>query len=68
MYEWTVCDPETFTQPWSARYPMFKPDGVHGEDVIYEYACSEGNYGMLDSLSGARAAEKAAAGKAASKK
>jgi hypothetical protein len=61
MYEWTVYDPETFTQPWSARYPMFKLDAVHGDDVLYEYACHEGNYGMLDSLSGARAAEKAAA-------
>ena len=63
MYEWTVSDPETFTKPWSARYPMFKTEGVHGEDVIFEYACHEGNYGLLDSLSGARAAEKAAAGK-----
>ena len=63
MYEWTVNDPETFTKPWSARYPMFKPEGVHGDDVIFEYACHEGNYGLLDSLSGARAGEKAAAGK-----
>jgi hypothetical protein len=60
MYEWTVDDPETFTKPWSARYPMFKV-----EDTIFEYACHEGNYGLLDSLSGARAEEKAsAAGKA----
>jgi hypothetical protein len=56
MYEWTVYDPETFTKPWSARYPMFKT-----EDTIYEYACHEGNYGLLDSLSGARATEKAPA-------
>lgn len=56
MYEWTVDDPETFTKPWSARYPMFKV-----EDTIFEYACHEGNYGLLDSLSGARATEKAAA-------
>jgi len=54
MYEWTVYDPETFTRPWSARYPMFKT-----EDTIFEYACHEGNYGLLNSLSGARAAEKA---------
>jgi hypothetical protein len=63
MYEWTVYDPETFTKPWSARYPMYKTD-----DQIFEYACHEGNYGLLDSLSGARAEEKAAADKAASKK
>jgi hypothetical protein len=59
MYEWTVYDPETFTKPWSARYPMFKT-----EDTIFEYACHEGNYGLLDSLSGARATEKAPAAKA----
>ncbi len=28
---------------------------------IYEYACQEGNYGMANVLSGARAAEKEAA-------
>jgi hypothetical protein len=27
---------------------------------IYEYACHEGNYGMVNLLSGARAQEKAA--------
>ena len=58
MYEWTVYDPETFTRPWSARYPMYKT-----EDTIFEYACHEGNYGLLNSLSGARAAEKAGASK-----
>src|SRR5215469_10036407 len=63
MYEWTVNDPETFTRTWSARYPMFKTEGVHGDDVIFEYACHEGNYGLQDSLSGARALEKAAAEK-----
>jgi len=63
MYEWTVYDPETFVKPWSARYPMYKTD-----DQIFEYACHEGNYGLLGSLSGARAEEKAAAAKAAAKK
>ena len=63
MYEWTVYDPETFTKPWSARYPMYKTD-----DQIFEYACHEGNYGLLDSLTGARAEEKKAAEKAAAKK
>jgi hypothetical protein len=39
---------------------MFKTDGVHGEDVIFEYACHEWKYGLRDSLSGARATEKPA--------
>jgi hypothetical protein len=31
------------------------------EGPIYEYACHEGNYGMVNILTGARAQEKAAA-------
>jgi hypothetical protein len=31
------------------------------DEPIYEYACHEGNYGMKNLLSGARAMEKAAA-------
>jgi hypothetical protein len=34
---------------------------------IFEYACHEGNYGMANNLSGARAQEKAAAEAAAKK-
>jgi hypothetical protein len=52
-YEFTVEDPSTFTKPWSAAIPMTKTDGP-----IYEYACHEGNYGMTNLLSGARAQEK----------
>jgi hypothetical protein len=59
-YEFTVDDPTTFTKPWSAEIPMRK---THGP--IYEYACSEGNYGLPDILAGARAEEKNAASKQA---
>jgi hypothetical protein len=31
------------------------------EGPIYEYACQEGNYGMRNNLSGARASERFAA-------
>ncbi|HLI85898.1 MAG TPA: hypothetical protein VKV17_18435 [Bryobacteraceae bacterium] len=55
-YEFTVSDPKTWDQPWSAEIPMSKIAGP-----IYEYACQEGNYGMANNLSGARAAEKKAA-------
>jgi len=34
-------------------------------EPIYEYACTEGNYGMFGILSGARAEERKAAGEAA---
>jgi hypothetical protein len=59
MYEFTVDDPESFTRPWTARYPMTKTN-----DKIFEYACHEGNYGLAGSLAGARAEEKAAAASA----
>jgi hypothetical protein len=59
MYEFTVSDPNTWTKPWSAAVPMKKTEGP-----IYEYACHEGNYGMVNILTGARAEEKAAAAKA----
>jgi hypothetical protein len=56
-YQFTVSDPATWDKPWSAEMPMTKTDGP-----LYEYACQEGNYGMANNLSGARAAEKKAAG------
>jgi hypothetical protein len=55
MYEFTVDDPESFTKTWTAKVPMNRTD-----ELIYEYACHEGNYGLAGSLAGARAEEKAA--------
>jgi hypothetical protein len=52
VYEFTVNDPATWTQPWTARVPMEKLDGQ-----IYEYACHEGNLGMEGILKGTRAEE-----------
>jgi len=55
LYQFTVDDPSTWTRSWSAEIPMTKIDGP-----VYEYACHEGNYGMANNLSGARADEKKA--------
>lgn len=55
-YEFTVDDPNTWTQPWSGDLPMTKIDGP-----MFEYACHEGNYGLANNLSGARADERKAA-------
>ncbi len=55
LYEFTVDDPTAFTKPWTGEAPMTRTPGP-----IYEYACHEGNYGMTNMLSGARAQEKAA--------
>jgi len=57
-YRFTVDDPTTWTKPWTVAYPMVKTSGP-----IYEYACHEGNYGLVGILAGARAEEKAAAQK-----
>ncbi len=54
-YEFTIEDPMTWAQPWRAELPLTKTTGP-----IFEYACHEGNFGMANTLSGARAAEKAA--------
>jgi hypothetical protein len=53
QYEATVDDPETWTRPWTVSLP-FKQQPDYG---MYEYACHEGNYGMRNILSGARAEE-----------
>ena len=52
-YEFTIDDPKTFTKQWTVAIPM-----TGTEEQIYEYACHEGNYGMVNLLSGARAQEK----------
>jgi hypothetical protein len=56
-YRMTVNDPQMYTKPWTVAIPMSKTD-----DLIYEYACHEGNYGMHGILSGSRALEEAAKG------
>ena len=52
-YEFTVEDPSTYTEKISAIVPMSKVAGQ-----IYEYACHEGNYGMINTLRGARMEER----------
>ena len=56
LYEFTVDDPATWERSWSVEIPMVKTDGR-----LYEYTCHEGNYGMRNTLRGARAADRAAA-------
>jgi len=52
-YEFTIDDPETFTRTFSGEMP-FK--GL--PDMVFEYACHEGNYAMDNVLRGARAQER----------
>ncbi len=53
LYEFTVDDPAAFTKPWTAAITMNQSPGP-----VYEYACHEGNYGMVGILAGAREQEK----------
>jgi hypothetical protein len=55
IYEFTVEDPTTFTRPFTAALPMRRSD-----ELVYEYACHEGNYGLFSILRGTRAEDQAA--------
>ena len=55
-YEFTVDDPETYTRPWTVAFDLDSRPGYE----IYEYACHEGNLGLANMLSAARAEERAA--------
>lgn len=56
-YEFTIDDPSTFTSKITAVVPMTKVAGQ-----LYEYGCHEGNYGMVNTLRGARMTEQREAG------
>jgi hypothetical protein len=57
-WEITIDDPGAWSKPWTAMIPL-----RYSQEAMYEYACQEGNYGLAGILAGARADEKAAAGK-----
>jgi hypothetical protein len=57
-YEFTIDDPTAFTQPWKGTFTMTRTS-----DKIYEFACHEGNYGLMNILGAARAEEQEAARK-----
>ena len=52
-YTMTATDPASFTQPWTIENNLRATEGP-----LYEFACHEGNYGLVNVLSGARASEK----------
>jgi hypothetical protein len=53
-YEFTVDDPKTYVRPWTVGLDLTTKPGYQ----IYEYACHEGNYGLRNMLSAARADER----------
>ena len=52
-------DPRTWTRSWKVALALKR---AFLRYAMYEYACHEGNYGMRNILSGARAEEKGATG------
>jgi hypothetical protein len=53
LYEFEVNDPALYSQVWKGEVGMNKVDGN-----VYEYACHEGNHGLVGILEGGRAAER----------
>ena len=53
-YEFTVTDPSLWDQPWGGQFPM-----ETSSEPLLEYACHEGNYGLPNTLRGAREDERA---------
>lgn len=49
LYEFEVEDPQYYTQPWRGQMSFNATD-----TKPYEYACHEGNYGLVGILAGAR--------------
>lgn len=56
-YEIEVNDPQMYTRPWTVAFPFDALDGI-----MYEYACHEGNEGMVGILAGGRAEDAAEEG------
>ncbi len=49
LYEFEFDDPSTYTERWGGQVPMNRFD-----DLLFEYACHEGNYALEGILRGAR--------------
>jgi hypothetical protein len=58
-YEATVEDLTIYTKPWTIRLDLRLSNNYRS----FEYACHEGNYAIPNTLSGARAEERAAGGR-----
>jgi len=55
QYQVTIDDPATWTKPWTLMIPL-----RHTDELMYEYACHEGNIAMTGMLKGARLQEQEA--------
>ena len=62
-YEATISDPTRFTQPWTVRFPLSADQSGRGVAAgrLFEFACHEGNYAIVNVLRGARVKDRHAA-------
>ena len=58
-YEATITDPVRFARPWTVRFTMSSDQAGRGvaPGHLFEYACHEGNYAIVNVLRGARVQE-----------
>ena len=56
-YQFTIQDSTTWTTSFSGEFPLRL---LAEDELLYEYACHEGNYSMEGILAGERVLEKAA--------
>jgi hypothetical protein len=63
-YQYTLTDPDTWTRPWTAEADLPRVEPM----VMYEFACHEQNYGVINVVRGAQIREREAAGRAAASK
>jgi hypothetical protein len=52
LYQFEIDDPTAYTRPWKGELTMTRSDGR-----IYEFACHEANYSLVNMLRGYRASE-----------
>jgi hypothetical protein len=52
LYRFTIEDPTTWERPWTGEFTW-----PATSDLMYEYACHEGNYALGNILRGARLRE-----------
>lgn len=52
LYQFKVDDPTVWVEPWRGEYVWAPADGK-----VYEYACHEGNYALVNVMKGARELE-----------
>ena len=59
QYQYTISDPRMWTRSWSVEAPLPRVD----PPIVYEFACHEQNYGVINVVRGTQIREREAAGR-----